>query len=167
MLDGEIRGAVANPALVVQAPEVADGREIVAERAVPEAVTLMGEDVVTDGVRERLLEQPLPARVAQILRRLPLASFSVPGQDPIRDFAGLAVDASAGELMLNAPDPRGLVRELRPPLRARRRPAGASWRLGARDQAGPWDARPELDGALLGLRRALAAEHGDLADRRR
>ena len=114
VLDGEIRGAVANPALVVQAPEVADGREIVAERAVPEAVTLMGEDVVTDGVRERLLEQPLPARVAQILRRLPLAGFSVPGQDPIRDFAGLAVDASAGELMLNAPDPRGLVRELRP-----------------------------------------------------
>lgn len=115
--DGAVRGAVCNPVLVVQAPVVADGREVVVERAVPEAVTLMGEDVVTGDVRERLLEQPLSSRVAQILRRLPLASFSVEGQDPIRDFAGLAMDASAGELTLNAPDDRGQTRELRPSQR--------------------------------------------------
>ena len=114
VIDGDLRGAVCNPVLVVQAPAVADGREVRPERAVPEAVTLMGEDVVTNGVRERLLEQPLPARLAQILRRLPLASFAVADEDPIRDFSGVGIDASAGQVLLNAPDDRGQVRELRP-----------------------------------------------------
>lgn len=114
MAAGALEAALLNPVLVWNAPVAPDGREVDIRRAVPEAVSLLSEDVVTPAVRERLLEQPLPARVNQLLRRLPLACFTPSDGPAIRDYAGVSVDASAGEVVFGAPDPAGVVRELRP-----------------------------------------------------
>lgn len=113
-VDGPINLGLLNPVLIINAPPVSDGREVRIERAVPEAVSLLHEDIVSPAVMERLLEQPLPLYTAQVLRRLPLASFAVEGQEPMRDLAGAAVDASDGEVILGAPDARGALRNLRP-----------------------------------------------------
>ncbi|HNC96259.1 MAG TPA: hypothetical protein PKW90_09065, partial [Myxococcota bacterium] len=53
--------------------------------------------------------------VRQLLKRLPLAHFSLESTgDRIKDYKGLAVDASLGEITLNAPDPSGDLRTIQP-----------------------------------------------------
>lgn len=111
-LDAEPLEVLLNTTLVINAPPVLDGRELTLRRAVPEAITLLSEDLVDRGVLDRLLEHPLSSAVRQHLRRLPLASFAVEGGPPIRDLAGLSVDTGSGEIVFGAPDPLGAVLEL-------------------------------------------------------
>lgn len=84
------------------------------ERNIPEPVSMLFEDLVTPEVMERLLEEPIPADAAQVLRQLSLAWFSVEGQEPIRSLSGVQVDSTTGQVVLNAPDRQGRVRTLRP-----------------------------------------------------
>jgi hypothetical protein len=103
-----------NTILVANAPPINDGREVVITRNVPEAVSLLYEDVVNKQVMRHLLEHGIPQDAAAILEKLPLASMSVPGQEPIRDFEGLALDTTSGQMTVNAADDMGQQRVLRP-----------------------------------------------------
>ena len=49
-----------------------------------------------------------------VLRRIPLANFQVKKGRPIRNFRGVQLDASTGEVLFNAPDEHGEVQTLRP-----------------------------------------------------
>lgn len=114
LVDGPLRGAFLNPLLVLNAPVVLDGREVRIERYLPEAVSLLHQDVVTPAVLSDLLREPIPASTARLLRNIPLAWFQVDEGDPIQDFDGVQVDATAGEMTLNAPDDGGHTRALQP-----------------------------------------------------
>jgi hypothetical protein len=63
---------------------------------------------------DKLLSEPLPESIRDVLRRLPLASFEVKKGRPIRNFRGVQLDASTGEMLFNAPDEHGEVQTLRP-----------------------------------------------------
>ena len=106
---------VQNPLLVVQAPAVRDGRSHTVARSIPEAMTLLHPDVVGPEVRSATTQQRLPAETRALLAHLPLAHFRVNGGalPPILDFAGVGLDASAGELLCNGRDGEGQQRELR------------------------------------------------------
>ncbi len=112
--DGQLVGAFLNPLMVANAPAIRDGRTVSLDRTVPTSISLLHQDVLTEAVVRQLLEGPVPEAAAEALRRLPLSWMDVDGQDPIVDFQGVSVDASAGELTLNAPDPSGEARTLRP-----------------------------------------------------
>lgn len=103
-----------NPLLVVQAPAVRDGRLWTVQRNVPEPVSLLHEDLVSGAVLDRLADSGLPGRTGALLGALPLAQLEVDGTTPISRWEGVAVDASAGQVLFNAPDARGVTRELRP-----------------------------------------------------
>ena len=103
-----------NAMMVANAPPVSDGREIVITRNVPEGLSLLYEDVVNRQVIEHLLEHGIPPNAAEVLRSLPLASFGVPGQEPIRDYDGVRLDPTAGQMTVNAADDQGYQRMLRP-----------------------------------------------------
>ena len=105
---------LANALLVANAPPVNDGREVVITRNVPESVSLLYEDVVNKQVIQHLLEHGIPQDAAELVRKLPLASMSVPGQEPVRDFDGVALDPTAGQMTVNAADDMGFQRVLRP-----------------------------------------------------
>ena len=108
------RAVLPNAIVVINAPLVPDGRELVVERAVPEAASLLEEDVVGRVVMDRLLQQPLGESTRAMLAALPLARFDVSAEDPIDDFEGIGLDASEGRITFNAPDSDGAVRNLRP-----------------------------------------------------
>ena len=114
-IEGEIRGIWLNSLLVANAPVVTDGRSVAVRSSVPEPVSLLHQDLVSPEVIEQLSGQPLSPGVRQLLKRLPLAHFSLESTgDRIKDYKGLAVDASLGELTLNAPDPSGDLRTIQP-----------------------------------------------------
>ena len=93
---------LANALMVANAPPVNDGREVIVSRNVPEGVSLLYEDVVSRSVIEHLLEHGIPPKAAEILRALPLASFSVEGQERIRDYGGVRGEPSGGQMAVNA-----------------------------------------------------------------
>ncbi len=110
----EAQAVMLNTMLVGNMPVVDDEREVAIERTVPTAVSLTEQDIVTKGVMQELLREPLPEDVRTLLRALPLARFSVNNGEPIDDFEGVDIDAAAGELVLNAPDAAGHLRTMRP-----------------------------------------------------
>jgi hypothetical protein len=103
-----------NAMMVIQAPVVSDGRSVAVERNVPEGVSLLNEDLVTTGVIDRLLAGTLPRDASRHLKNFPVSSSPVDGREPIDDWEGVQLDASSGQLMLNAPDDKGDRRTLRP-----------------------------------------------------
>ncbi len=108
------RAVLPNALLVINAPLVPDGRDVVVERSVPEPATLLEEDVVGPDVLEKLLQQPIGERCRALLAKLPLARFAVGAEAPIDDFAGIGLDSSSGQVVFNAPDADGDVRDFRP-----------------------------------------------------
>lgn len=113
-IEGEIRGIWLNCILIANAPAVPDGRTVYVRSSVPEPVSLLNQDVVSPVVMEQLASQPLSPGVRQLLKRLPLAWFTLDNGDRIRDYKGIAVDSSIGEITLNAPDPEGELQNLPP-----------------------------------------------------
>lgn len=107
-----------NAVMVANAPSVSDGREVVVTRNVPESVSLLFQDIVNHEVIDHLLTHGIPPDAAQLIRSLPLASFSVAGDirdsTPIRDFSGVRLDPAAGEMTINAADTQGFQKVLRP-----------------------------------------------------
>lgn len=103
-----------NSMMVMQAPVVADGRSVAVERNVPEGVSLLTEDLVTTAVIDRLLLGTLPRDAGKHLKNFPVASAAVEGREAIDDWEGVQIDASSGQIMLNAPDATGDRRTLRP-----------------------------------------------------
>lgn len=171
-VSGRLAGACLNPALVVNAPAVRDGRLWTIQRNVPEPVSLLFQDLVTTEVVERMQEQPIHDETMGRLRTLPLARFTVEDldgrRDWIQDLEGVGADASEGRIMLNAPDAQGRERTLRAGARVRldwyRRTDGASGRVGAgtiRQHSQPGGMKP----AILRVHNPLGAELG--ADRER
>lgn len=116
---GEIEAAFVNPLLVINAPAVPDGRSIPIQRNTPAAYAMLYEDLVDRSVMDQLLEEPIPAGAASLLRGLPLAHFQVAEQEPVRDYAGVRLDAAEGTLVVNAPDESGQFRSFRPGARIR------------------------------------------------
>jgi hypothetical protein len=110
---GSIRAALANPMLVVQAPPVRDGRIVDIARNIPEAASLLHPDVVGPDVIESLLAEPLAPDARALVEALPLAVFHPARQEPILDFAGVAVDSAAGQVTFNGIDRQGRQRSLR------------------------------------------------------
>ncbi len=124
-----------NALLVVNAPAVSDGRNVLIDRNVPISANLLHEDVVTAGVIDQLLGEPIVPVTAGLLRQLALAHFSVQGQDGVRDFEGVQLDATEGTMVFNAPNESGTFRPFRPGTNIRldwyRRTDGASGNQGA------------------------------------
>ena len=116
-VDGRVEGAFLNAVLAINAPVVQDGRGTSIDRTVPTGISLFNRDLVTAEVIEQLLDGPIPRDTAARIRAVPLSLLEVEGQQPIRDFQGVNIDPSAGELVLNAPDPSGDTRTLRPGTR--------------------------------------------------
>lgn len=116
---GQPQGAMLNALMVGNMPAVADGRQSVIDRNVPVEFSLLHEDLVDSGVMAQLLEEPIPANAANVLRKLPLAWFGVEDENAIEDFEGVQIDASEGALTFNAPDAMGQYRQLRPGARVR------------------------------------------------
>lgn len=111
---GESHVYLHNTMLVANTPAVRDGRRTVVQRNVPEPLSLLFEDVVTPEVIEQVLDDPIPDSAARLLRKLRLAHFEVTEQPPVENWTGLQVDASAGTVVVNAPDAGGRKREFRP-----------------------------------------------------
>jgi hypothetical protein len=107
-------GLFINPILVANMATVSDGRLVSPERNIPEPVTLLHENVVTEAVVAQLLEQAIPQDAAAVIRNFPIAWFEVDGADPIANWEGVSVDAAAGVMTMNAPDAEGQTRSLRP-----------------------------------------------------
>lgn len=112
-VDGPARGLFLNAALVVNAPRIDDGRSATVERAVPDALSLMHEDVITREVLSDLADSGVSEGAARWLRALPVARFDVSDDEPILDYEGVGVDAADGTVTLLAPDASGQVRRLR------------------------------------------------------
>lgn len=110
--DGTAHGALFNPALVVNAPVVRDGRRVTLQRAVPEPVHLLYKDIVTREVLEALARRGLHPSTAATLARLPVAVVTTPSEALV-DFEGTAVDPTDGLVVLNAPDEDGRIATLR------------------------------------------------------
>jgi hypothetical protein len=113
-LQNRPRAVLPNAIVVINAPLVPDGRELIVERAVPESASLLEEDIVGPDVMSRLLQQPLGDSTRRMLAALPLARFTVPIHEPIDDFEGIGLDSTEGRIVFNAPDGDGSVRDLRP-----------------------------------------------------
>lgn len=132
--NGNPSAMMLNALLVTNMPVVADGRTVQIERNIPLELTMLFEDLVTSRVRDRMLEEPIPPRTAAVIRELSLSHFSVVGQDPIIDWAGVRVDPSEGSCTLNAPNDEGSMRPFRPGARMRldwyRRTDGANGNVG-------------------------------------
>lgn len=133
-IEGRPEAFWGNPALVVNAPAVYDGRAVAVQRSMPEAVTLLTEDVLTPESMAGLQADPLSEGVRRLLDRMPLSVAELAGQR-ISDFRGLPVDATAGVLTLNAPDRDGVILPVRPGQELRlgwyRRTDGARGRIEA------------------------------------
>ncbi len=112
--DADPLAVMLNAMMVTNMPAVRDGRVVVVERNVPEAVSLLFEDLVSPTVIDQLLEQPIPRSAASRLRRLRLAHFEVTDQDDLTSWEGVGFDPAAGEMVLNAPDALGQLRQFRP-----------------------------------------------------
>lgn len=110
---GGVRAVLANPMLVIQAPPVRDGRFVEIARNVPEAASLLHEDLVGPDAIESLLAEPLATDARALVEALPLAVFHPARQEPILDFEGVAVDSAAGQVVFNGIDRRGRQRSLR------------------------------------------------------
>lgn len=163
-VDGEVLGAMLNALMVANTPAVRDGRTWTVERNIPEPMSMLFEDLVSPEVIERLLEEPIPADAAAILRQLSLAWFPVEGQEPVRGLQGVQVDSSTGQVIFNAPDRLGNTRTLRPGAQVRldwyRRTDGAAGLVkpGAIQlvEESP-DASPKLDAVVNPLRTFFGA----------
>jgi hypothetical protein len=116
---GPIEAAFVNAMLVINAPAVPDGRSIPIQRNTPAAYGLLYEDLVDRLVVEQLLEEPIPASTASIIRNLPISYLPVAEQEPIKDFKGVRLDAAEGTFVINAPDDEGQFRPFRPGARIR------------------------------------------------
>lgn len=142
-VDGPVSAVYLDVLLVVNAPAIEDRREIVVERAAPEAVALLAEDIVGRDAMDALEAAPLAPSTRAALAALPLAWADVHAKEaagavdagPLRDFEGVTLDASRGVLTLNGPDATGALRRLRPgaaiDLRWYRRTDGALGRVDA------------------------------------
>lgn len=113
VLAGHAAAVVQNPLLVIQAPAVRDGRTARIARTVPEAMTLLHPDVIGPAVRAALAAQRLPAETRALVSAFPIARFTHSSGPPILDFAGVSLDSTQGELLLNGRDGAGQQRELR------------------------------------------------------
>lgn len=147
-------GAHLNPALVVNAVAVRDGRRVDVTRAVPEAVSLVGGDVVTRAAILGLGDGAVRAGLGGTLAAFPVARLDVTGGEPILDWAGVGLDPVGGLLVLNAPDAHGAIRELvrgtGVDLTMYRRTDGAEGNLAAGEVAHV-EAAEGLDVTLLGV----------------
>jgi hypothetical protein len=108
-----------NSLLIINAPPVNDGRQMLVTRNIPEPINLLFDDIVNMDVIQHLLRDNIPVDTARILERMPLSYFSVSASAPIQDFQGLWLDPTAssgdGALMkINAPDNNGHQTALRP-----------------------------------------------------
>lgn len=117
VVSGTPEAVFANVLLVANMPAVADGRATLIERNIPTQVSMLHEDLVTPEVVRELLEGPISSGAADVMRRLALSHFSVPGADAVTDWAGVQIDASEGTVTLNAPDREGQYRVFRPGVR--------------------------------------------------
>ncbi len=106
-VESGLRGALFNPLLVVNAPAVRDGREVRVQRNIPEAVSLLFQDLVTPEVLGRMSEEPIPDDALELVQQLPLAWFKLKKGPEIRDWRGVEIDAGDGRMVLNAPDRNG------------------------------------------------------------
>ena len=109
-----LTGAFANPVLAINAPVVRDGRGVTVRRAVPEPIALLEGDLVGPEERDRLLAHPMAAALGPAVAALPLARFTRLDGGDIDNFAGVRLDARAGELRLNAADTTGAIVDLKP-----------------------------------------------------
>jgi hypothetical protein len=107
-----------NAIMIANAPPVNDGREIVVTRNVPEDVSLLYQDIVNHQVIQHLLTHGIPDDAANLIRKMPLASFSVQtagrNSEPVQDFSGVRLEATSGQVTLNAADEQGRQRVLKP-----------------------------------------------------
>jgi len=118
---GRVHAFLLNAMLVANTPSVDDGRGVLVQRNVPEPVSLLFEDVVTQATFEQLLKDPVPRRAGNALRKMALARFSLEegeGGD-VQDWQGVDIDGSSGTITLNAPDRDGKQRNFRPGTRLR------------------------------------------------
>lgn len=163
---GRAEAVLANAMLVINAPAVRDGRRWTVNRHVPERLSLLFEDIVGPEVLRNLLATPLGDALSSLLDRLPLARFSLDNGEVLEDFAGLTVDAAAGEITLNAPDAEGTLRAMRPGSRLRldwyRRTDGAAGDVPA-GAISLVEQEPELRPFLLKVHNPLPTSGG--ADR--
>lgn len=109
LLDETPEQVLLNTFLVINAPVKRDEREIIVERAVPEAVDLIDGDLVTPGVIARLTDAPLPGGLRDALHDLPLARMIAQNGEVLRDYAGMSVDPAQGRVVINAPDSNGVT----------------------------------------------------------
>ena len=112
LLDETPEEVLLNTFLVINAPIKRDEREITVERAVPEAVDLLDGDLVTPAVMARLTDAPLPSGLREALQSMPLARMVAQNGEILRDYAGMAVDASQGRVVINAPDGNGVTHRI-------------------------------------------------------
>ncbi|MBM74778.1 MAG: hypothetical protein CMK59_05210 [Proteobacteria bacterium] len=108
-----------NALLVINAPAVNDGRQLDVQRNIPEPINLLFDDIINEDVIEHLLRDNIPSDSGKLLKKLPLANFSVSGGADIQDFKGVWIDPTSpsGEgalIRINAPDRYGEQRQLRP-----------------------------------------------------
>jgi len=113
-VSGRPEAALLNPLLVTNMPAVHDGRTVAVRRNVPEGISLLHQDLVTPQTIGQLAGEPLHDTTLAAIRKLPLASFGLDRGPDIRDWAGVDVDAAEGLVTINAPDPAGELRALRP-----------------------------------------------------
>ena len=70
------------------------------------------------GCIQHLLTHGIPSDAAKYIKQLPLASFSVDTTgraiEPIRNFDGVRLDATSGQMTINAADSSGFQQVLRP-----------------------------------------------------
>lgn len=112
-VSGRFLSVWANPALIVNAPAVFDNREVPVQRGIPEAISLLSEDVLSPDIIGRMADDPLPETVRELLARLPLSSIQILEGERVRDFRGMQLDPVSGTLMTHAPDPNGETLPLR------------------------------------------------------
>lgn len=158
-----IRGLLLNALLVANMATVRDGRQVQIERNIPEAISLLYEDVVTESVVARLLEQAIPDDAAAIVRNFPISWFDVAEDEPMANWEGVQVDAAAGVMTVNAPDDDGHMRTFQPRdslvLHWYRRTDGGVGDVGVGDIS-LVEQVPNAEPSLFAVRNPLATYYG-------
>jgi hypothetical protein len=161
--DVQARGLLLNALLVANMATVKDGRTVAIERNIPEAVSLLHQDVVTEQVVARLLANAIPDSAAAIVRNFPIAWFDVEGDEPMPNWEGVHVDASSGVITINAPDDEGQMRVFQPGdevhLHWYRRTDGAHGDVGVGDIS-LVEQVPNSEPSLFAVRNPLATYYG-------
>lgn len=157
-----------NGMLVVNAPSVNDGREVVIERNIPEPVNLLFDNIVNRDVISHLMGENLSVDIKSILKQFPISHFEVSDGQPITDFSGVWFDptSTAGEgalMRVNAPDNSGFQRDLRPGkavlLNWYRRTDGSSGNV-SQGSIEVIEQPPRTEPLLLAVRNPLATFYG-------